>query len=166
MISIFHKEATGVDFHSSSYKAAFCFIVNTLTKLQGNIINWDRDFPRVVFKKKPVILGSYIKQDISAGTLIIIAEPVLSLLAVLAKLVLSLIVLIWPLLGLVVLVHLVVVLVFRLIVLICSFVCSFKVLVCPLVVLVYPLVVSVYPLVVLVALSVSLFMTDPFHDKF
>ena len=67
--------------------------MNTLTKLQGNIINSDRDFPRVVFKKKPVILGSYIKQDISAGTLIIIAEPVLSLLAVLAKLVLSLIIL-------------------------------------------------------------------------
>ena len=33
MISIFHKEATGVDFQSSPHKAALCFIVNTLTNL-------------------------------------------------------------------------------------------------------------------------------------
>ena len=32
MISIFHKAATGVEFHSSSRKAPFCFIVNTLIK--------------------------------------------------------------------------------------------------------------------------------------
>ena len=38
MISIFHKEVTGVEFHSSSHKAQFCFILNTLIKSQGNII--------------------------------------------------------------------------------------------------------------------------------
>ena len=65
MIRIFHKEATGVEFHSSFHKATFCFIVNTLTKLQENIINSNRDFPTVVYKTKTVILGSYIKEDIS-----------------------------------------------------------------------------------------------------
>ena len=65
MISNFHKEVTGVEFHSSSHKATFCFIVNTSTKLQENIINSNRYFPTVVFKKKIVILGSYIKEDIS-----------------------------------------------------------------------------------------------------
>ena len=67
MISIFHKKATGVELHSSSHKATFCFIVNTLTKLQENIINSNRDFPTVVYKTKTVILGSYIKEDISWG---------------------------------------------------------------------------------------------------
>ena len=67
MISIFHKEATGVEFHSSSHKATFCLVLNTLTKLQENIISSNRDFPTVVFKKKTVILGSYIKEDISSG---------------------------------------------------------------------------------------------------
>ena len=33
MISIFHKEATSVEFQSSSQKATFRFIVNTLTNL-------------------------------------------------------------------------------------------------------------------------------------
>ena len=61
MISIFYKEATDVEFHSSSHKAPFCFIVNTLTKLQENIIIANTDFPKVVFKKKTVILDSYIK---------------------------------------------------------------------------------------------------------
>ena len=65
MINILHKEATCVDI--SSHKAAFCFIVNTFTKLQENIINSNRDFPTVVFKKKTVILGSCIKEDISSG---------------------------------------------------------------------------------------------------
>ena len=67
MISIFHKEATGVEFHKSSHKATFCLIVNTLTKLQENIISSNRDFPAVVFKNKKVILGSYTKEDISSG---------------------------------------------------------------------------------------------------
>ena len=67
MISIFHKEATGAELHSSSHKATFCFIVNTLTKLQENIINSNMDFPTTVFKKKTVIFGSYIKKDISLG---------------------------------------------------------------------------------------------------
>ena len=66
MISIFHKEATGVEFHSSSHKATFCLVLNTLTKLQENIISSNRDFPTVVFKKKTVILGSYIKENISS----------------------------------------------------------------------------------------------------
>ena len=61
MISIFHKEATGVEFNSSSHKAAFCFLVNTLIMLQKNIIVTNRDFSKVVFKKKTVILDSYIK---------------------------------------------------------------------------------------------------------
>ena len=65
MISIFHKEATSVESHSSFHKATFCFIVNTLMKLQENIINSNRDFPTIVFKKKTVILGAYIKEDIS-----------------------------------------------------------------------------------------------------
>ena len=65
MISNFHKEVTDVEFHSSSHKETFCFIVNTSTKLQENIINSKRYFPIVVFKKKTVILGSYIKEDIS-----------------------------------------------------------------------------------------------------
>ena len=56
-----HKEAAGVEFHSSSHKAAFCFIVNTLIKLQENIIMANRDFPKIVFKKKTVILDSYVK---------------------------------------------------------------------------------------------------------
>ena len=59
MISIFYKEPTDVEFHSSSHKATFYFIVNTLTKLQENIINSNRDFPTIVFKKKTVILGSH-----------------------------------------------------------------------------------------------------------
>ena len=101
------------------------------------------DFPKVVFKKK---------------TIIIIAEPVLSL-AVLAKLVWSLIVLARPLLVIVVLVYPLVVLVFPLAVLVFPFVCPFVVLVCPLVVLDCLPLVSVYPLVVLV-LSVDLFITD------
>ena len=67
MISIFHKEATGVESHSSSHKATFCFILNTLMKLQENTINSNRDFPTIVFKKKTVILGFYIKEDISWG---------------------------------------------------------------------------------------------------
>ena len=67
MIRIFYKKATGVEFHSSFYKAPFCFIVNTLIKLQENIIIANRDFPKVVFKRKTVILVSYIKQDISSG---------------------------------------------------------------------------------------------------
>ena len=67
MISIFYREATGVEFHSSSHKAMFCFIVDTLTNLQQNIINSNRDFPTVVFKKKTVILGSYIKEDVRSG---------------------------------------------------------------------------------------------------
>ena len=66
MISIFHKEATGVEFHRSSHTAPFCFIVNILIKLQENIIIANRDFPKVVFKKKMVILDSYIKWDISS----------------------------------------------------------------------------------------------------
>ena len=57
MISIFHKEATGAEFHSSSYKATFCFMVNT------TITN--KDFSELVFKKKTVFLDSYIKEDIS-----------------------------------------------------------------------------------------------------
>ena len=61
MISIFHKEATGVEFHSSSHKAPFCSAVNTLIKLQENIIITHMDFPKIVFKKKAVILVSYIK---------------------------------------------------------------------------------------------------------
>ena len=61
MISIFLKEATGVEFHSSCHKASFCFIVNMLIKLQENIIIAKRDFPKVVFKKKMVTLDSYIK---------------------------------------------------------------------------------------------------------
>ena len=67
MISIFHKEATGVEFYSSSHKATFCFIVNTLNKLQENIIIANRDFSKVVFKTKTVILDSYIKEEISSG---------------------------------------------------------------------------------------------------
>ena len=67
MIRIFHKEATSVEFHSISHKATFCFIVNTLTKLQENIIIANRDFAKVVFKKTTVILDSYIKEDISSG---------------------------------------------------------------------------------------------------
>ena len=59
MISVFHKEATGVEFHSSSHKGTFCFMVN--------IIITSRDFPEVVFKKKTVILDSQIKEDISQG---------------------------------------------------------------------------------------------------
>ena len=41
--------------------------MNTLTKLQENIINSNRDFPTVAYKKKTVILGPYIKEDISSG---------------------------------------------------------------------------------------------------
>ena len=70
MISIFHKEATGVESQSSSHRVPFCFIVNTLTKLQENIIIVNRDFPKVVFKKKIVILDSYIKWDISSWKLL------------------------------------------------------------------------------------------------
>ena len=52
MIRIFYKKATGVEF---------------IIKSQENIIIANRDFPKVVFKRKTVILISYIKQDISAG---------------------------------------------------------------------------------------------------
>ena len=61
MISIFHKEETGVEFHSSSHETPFCFIMNTLVKLQENIIIANRGSLKVVFKKKTVILVSYIK---------------------------------------------------------------------------------------------------------
>ena len=60
MISIFHKEATGVEFHNYFRKAPFCFIGKTLTKLQENIIIANMDFPKAVFKKKTVTLDSYI----------------------------------------------------------------------------------------------------------
>ena len=66
MISIFYIYSTGVEFHSSSHKATFCLVLNTLTKLQENIISSNRDFPTVVFKKKTVILGFYIKENISS----------------------------------------------------------------------------------------------------
>ena len=69
------KEATGVEFNSSSHKTTFCFIVNTLLTLpkgvskynHDSIIITNRDFPKVVFKQKTVILDSYIKEDISSG---------------------------------------------------------------------------------------------------
>ena len=64
MIRIFHKETTGVEFHSSFHKATFCFTVNTLAKLQENTIIANRDFPKVVSKNKTVILDFYIKEDI------------------------------------------------------------------------------------------------------
>ena len=35
--------------------------MNTLIKLQENMTIANRDFPKVVFKKKTVILDSYIK---------------------------------------------------------------------------------------------------------
>ena len=60
MISIFHKEATGVDFHNYFLKAPICFTGKTLTKLQENIIIANIDFPKAVFKKKTVTLDSYI----------------------------------------------------------------------------------------------------------
>ena len=95
-----------------------------------NVINTNRDFLEVVFKKKTVL------------TVIINAETVLSLIA-LAKFVWSLILLAWPL----------VVLVLSLVVLHCPLV----VLVYSLVVPVCPLVALVCPFV---ALSVGLFITD------
>ena len=107
--------------------------------MQVNIIITNTDFPKAVFKKKALILDSYIKGDVSSGK-IVIAKPILSLL-VLAKLVWSLIVLAWPLVvlvvllySLVVLVYPLVVIVFPLVVLVFPFVCPFVVLVCPLVV--------------------------------
>ena len=63
MLGIFHKEATSVGFHSSSRKVKFCF---TKGARKFKIIT-NRDFPKVVFKKKTVILDSYIKEDISSG---------------------------------------------------------------------------------------------------
>ena len=67
MISIFHKEATRVEFHSSSHKATFCFIVNTLTNLQGNIITPNRDFPKVVFWKKRLFWTLTLKMTLVEG---------------------------------------------------------------------------------------------------
>ena len=71
MISIFQKEATGVEFHSSSHKVTFLFYSEHLNqpklKVQVNIIIINRDFPKVVFKKKRVLLDSYIKEDIDSG---------------------------------------------------------------------------------------------------
>ena len=108
-----------------------------------NIIITNRDFPIVAFKKK---------------TVIIIAEPLLSL-AVLTKLVWSLIVHARLLVVLLVLVSPLLALLFPLVLLVYPFVFPFVVLVCPLVVLVCPIVVFVCPLVVfvcsLVALSVG-----------
>ena len=82
----------------------------------------------------------------------IIAEPILSL-VVLAKLVWSLIGLVWPLVVIAVFVY-------PLLVLACPFVFPFVILVCPLVVLVCLLVVFVCVLVELVVLYVGPFITD------
>ena len=141
MISIFHKEATGVEFHSSSHKATFCFMVN--------IIITNRDFPEVVFKKKTVILDSQIKENISQGNyyrrtrLVTCITSKTRLVTHSTRLITRIII---------VLVFPPVVLVYPLVVLVCPFVCPFVVLVCPLVVL-------VCSLVVLVVLSVGLFIT-------
>ena len=128
--------------------------------MQVNIIITNRDYPRAVFKKKAVILDSYINGDVSSGK-IVVAKPILSLL-VLAKLVWSLIVLAWPLVVLVVLLYSLVVLVYPLVVIVFPLVVLVFPFVCPLVVLVCPLAVSVCPLVVPVVLCAGLFTTDFF----
>ena len=59
MIGILHKEASGVKFHKSfSHKGTLCFLVIALTKfkVQGDVIVKNRDFRKVVFKKKTVNL--------------------------------------------------------------------------------------------------------------
>ena len=58
MNSIFHREATSVEFRNFSHNSYF---------LEENIINSNKDFPTVVFNKKTVNLGSYIKEGISSG---------------------------------------------------------------------------------------------------
>ena len=74
MISIFHKEATDVEFHSSSHKATFSFIMNTLTNLkqrckQVNVTITNRDFLKVVLKKnrvnlkKTLVHGKYYRRN-------------------------------------------------------------------------------------------------------
>ena len=58
MNSIFHREATSVEFRNSYHNSYF---------LEENIINSNKNFPTVVFNKKTVNLGSYIKEGISSG---------------------------------------------------------------------------------------------------
>ena len=58
MNSIFHREATSVEFRNSYHNSYF---------LEENIINSNKNFPAVVFNKKTVNLGSYIKEGISSG---------------------------------------------------------------------------------------------------
>ena len=58
MNSIFHREATSVEFRNSYHNSYL---------LEENIINSNKNFPTVVFNKKTVNLGSYIKEGISSG---------------------------------------------------------------------------------------------------
>ena len=52
---------------SSSHKAAFCFIVHTLTKLQENIINSNRVFPTVVYRRKQLFQALTLRRTLVQG---------------------------------------------------------------------------------------------------
>ena len=52
---------------SSSHKATFCFIVNTLTKLQENIINSNRVFPTVVYRRKQLFQALTLRRTLVQG---------------------------------------------------------------------------------------------------
>ena len=107
-----------------------------------NITITNKDFLKIVFKKKTVILDSYIEEDIRSGSLLS-QNPSCRHSQYLQKLVWSLIALARPFVVLIVLV-------FPLVVIVCPSVYPLVVHACLLVVLVCPLVV----------LSVGLFITD------
>ena len=67
MISIFHKEATVRNFRVLSTKQRLVLQWTRSLMVQVNITITNRDLLKVVFKKKTVILDSYIKEEIGSG---------------------------------------------------------------------------------------------------
>ena len=67
MIGIFHKEATVQNFRVLSTKQRLVLQWARSLKVQVNITITNRDLLKVVFKKKTVILDSYIKEKIGSG---------------------------------------------------------------------------------------------------
>ena len=151
-------------------KAPFCFTVNTLIKLQENIIIANATFGKSFLRRKrlfqtlklnmTLIQGSYYRRNrlVTRSTckplLVTHSTHFTSRSTVSTRLSTG-----STPLSFVIVVFQLAVLVFPFLVLVCPFVYPFVVLICPLVVLVCPTVVSFCPFVVFVALSVGLFIT-------
>ena len=144
-------------------KAPFCFIVNTLIKLQENIIIANATFGKSFLRRKrlfstlklnrTLIQGSYyrINRLVTRSTCkpLLVTHNTHFTSRSTVSTPLSFVIVVFQLAALV----------FPFVVLVCPFVYPFVVLICPLVVLVCPPVVSVCSFVVLVVLSICLFIT-------